>query len=89
LLALIVVWVLRNITQSKLELYWREWLTKDFLDRYFSDRAFYQINGNKSIDNPDQRISEDIESFIDQFLTYSLSLSSTILRGFLFINIDY
>ena len=57
------------------------------LRRYFTDRAFYQINGNKEIDNPDQRISEDIESFISSYLNYSLSLGSNVLIGFLFINV--
>ncbi|MUG91734.1 ATP-binding cassette domain-containing protein [Scytonema sp. UIC 10036] len=87
LLALIIFSFFENFIQIKLQLYWREWLTKDFLDRYFADRAFYQINGNKAIDNPDQRISEDIESFISSSLTYSLSLGSNALNGFLFINI--
>ncbi|MUG91361.1 ATP-binding cassette domain-containing protein [Scytonema sp. UIC 10036] len=87
LLALIIFSFFENFIQNKLQLYWREWLTKDFLDRYFADRAFYQVNANKAIDNPDQRISEDIESFISSSLTYSLSLGSNVLSGFLFINI--
>lgn len=87
LLMLLIFSILRDFIQSKLELYWREWLTKNFLNRYFANRAFYQVNNNKEIDNPDQRISEDIESFINQSLFYSLDLGSNILNGFLFINI--
>jgi len=87
LLFLLTFLIIRRFIQNKLELYWREWLTKDFLNRYFADRAFYQVNGNKEIDNPDQRISEDIESFIQKTLFYSLDLGETILRGFLFFSI--
>ncbi|WP_332866476.1 ABC transporter ATP-binding protein/permease [Pannus brasiliensis] len=87
LLVFILFWFSANFIQRKLQLYWREWLTNDFLDRYFSDRAFYHINASKAIDNPDQRISEDIESFINNSLEYTLSFGSTILSGFLFIKI--
>lgn len=48
---------------KKLGLYWHGWLTNYFLDKYFQNRAYYQINSNADIDNPDQRISEDIRSF--------------------------
>ncbi|MEG4803112.1 ATP-binding cassette domain-containing protein [Microcoleus sp. ARI1-B5] len=86
-MASMILWVFKSFIESKQELYWREWLTKDFLDRYFADRAFYQINANQALDNPDERISEDIESFISSSIEYSLSFGSNILRGFLFINI--
>ena len=50
---------------SKLSLYWRRWLTNYFLNQYFSNRAFYKINSNSKIDNPDERISQDINAFTD------------------------
>jgi vitamin B12/bleomycin/antimicrobial peptide transport system ATP-binding/permease protein len=87
LIGWLIFLIVRIFIQTKLELYWREWLTNNFLNRYFADRAFYQVNANKEIDNPDQRISEDIESFISQSLSYSLDLGSNILTGVLFINI--
>lgn len=79
--------IVKNFFQEKLALYWRKWLTNDFLHNYFGDRAFYQINGNKEIDNPDQRISEDIDSFVNSSLQFSLDFFDTILKGFLFIAI--
>jgi putative ATP-binding cassette transporter len=42
---------------------WRLWLTGHFLERYFRNRAYYRVNDDRSIDNPDQRISQDISSF--------------------------
>jgi len=79
--------IVKNFVQEKLALYWRKWLTNNFLHNYFSDRAFYQINSNKEIDNPDQRISEDIDSFVNSSLQFSLDFFDTILKGFLFIAI--
>ncbi|OPY11575.1 MAG: Vitamin B12 transport ATP-binding protein BacA [Syntrophus sp. PtaB.Bin138] len=42
---------------------WRFWLTGHFLAKYFTNRAYYHINNDKDIDNPDQRIAQDISSF--------------------------
>ncbi len=50
----------------KLGLLWRRWMTKDFTSRYLTDRAYYKLDSNNTdtrIDNPDQRMSEDIRSF--------------------------
>lgn len=64
--------VIYRYVQAKLGLYWREWLTNSFLERYFRDRAYYEINASDKIDNPDQRISEDIRSFTGNSLGYLL-----------------
>jgi ABC-type uncharacterized transport system fused permease/ATPase subunit len=45
---------------GKLMIHWRQWLTEEFLARSFHDRAFYRISSDPGVDNPDQRISEDL-----------------------------
>jgi vitamin B12/bleomycin/antimicrobial peptide transport system ATP-binding/permease protein len=77
---------LKYFAVDKLGLYWRQWLTEYFLGSYCKKHSFYQINNNPDIDNPDQRISEDIKTFIDQNYLI-LSLIETTIRGFLFIGI--
>ncbi len=77
--------LIQSVIEQKFKLYWREWLTQNFLDRYFKNRVFYSVNGNRAIDNPDQRISQDITAFIDQSLSYVLGLSSTLIGGYLYI----
>ena len=53
--------------QYKLSNYWRRWLTHDFISRYFNNASFYALgNFNTDIDNPDQRIAEDIKSFTEE-----------------------
>ena len=62
---------------KKLGINWREWLTGYFLEHYFHNRAYYEINWRKEIDNPDQRISQDIEYFtVSSISFFSVVLSS-------------
>ncbi|MEG3847909.1 ABC transporter ATP-binding protein/permease [Microcoleus sp. herbarium19] len=71
--------VIYRYTQDKLGLYWREWMTNKFLNKYFQNRAYYEINSHKEIDNPDQRISEDIKSFTQTSLTFLLVILGSIV----------
>jgi putative ATP-binding cassette transporter len=59
---------------------WRRWLTYDFLDKYFKDRAFYELVPNAAIDNPDQRISEDVSAFTQKSLYFLLVVISAVLQ---------
>ncbi len=81
-----------RFTRLKLGLYWREWLTKSFLNDYFKDRSYYELDSNSAhteIDNPDQRISEDIRSFTAVTLSFLLDVLDTILTLLSFTAILY
>ncbi|PSF35027.1 ABC transporter ATP-binding protein [Aphanothece hegewaldii CCALA 016] len=56
--------------QGKLSLNWRRWLTDYFLNQYFAQQTFYQISQKAEIDNPDQRLAEDIKIFTQQLLYF-------------------
>ncbi|MCX7594637.1 MAG: ATP-binding cassette domain-containing protein, partial [Fischerella sp.] len=71
--------VMFGYLQDKLGLYWREWLTGRFLDKYLQKRAYYQINFHEKIDNPDQRISEDIRAFTRTSLSFLLLILTSIV----------
>ena len=62
---------------GKLMLDWRQWLTERFLATSFQDRTFYRISGDTSIDNPDQRISEDVNTFVG----FAVSFVTQVLQG--------
>ncbi len=66
--------------QGRLGLFWRRWLTNSFLDNYLSRRAYYNINSNAEIDNPDQRIAEDVKSFTQDSLKFLLIFVGAILK---------
>lgn len=79
--------VFYRYVRDKLGLYWRRWLTNWFLERYFSNRAFYEINSNPKIDNPDERISQDINAFTRGALSYVLDILDSIITFVAFIGI--
>ncbi len=56
-----------------LEIRWRTWMTKNYLNSWLSKQTYYHLQGGT--DNPDQRISEDINSFV--------SLTLQLIIGFL------
>ncbi len=66
--------------RDRLGLAWRRWLSDSFIKRYFQDRAFYNINQfNPEIDNPDQRIAEDVRSFTQESLALVLVAVESVL----------
>lgn len=74
----------KTYVQGKLSLYWRRWLTHRFLHRYFDNLNFYRLNFSQDLDNPDQRIAEDINNFTQQSLYLLTILSDSILQLILF-----
>jgi putative ATP-binding cassette transporter len=62
--------------RDKLAIEWRRWLTDKVLARYFADHAFYRLLANPEIDNPDQRIAENVGSFTTQSLNFLLLFAS-------------
>mgnify|MGYP000325981575 CR=1 FL=1 len=72
--------VLAYYFRKILEIKWRSWMTKYYLERWFKYKAYYKTRFTQVItDNPDQRISEDINSFIVLFLDLSLGLMTSIV----------
>jgi putative ATP-binding cassette transporter len=73
----------------KLGLLWRQWLTGRLMNNYLSDRAYYVLNPNdesiEEIDNPDQRISQDTDSFTAQSLGFTVGVFEALLTFFSFI----
>jgi len=78
--------------RQKLGLLWREWLTEHFLGRYFKQRAYYRLDSNSAytlIDNPDQRITQDIKAFTSVTLDFVLDILDSILTLISFTAILY
>ncbi len=56
-----------------LQIRWRRWLTNRYLQDWLSEGAYYRMQlASGETDNPDQRISEDIPSFISSSLSLAL-----------------
>ena len=68
----IPIGVFYRFTEEKLALLWRQWMTWHLLKRYFANRAYYHLRGSDTIDNPDQRIAEDVRNFTATTLSFLL-----------------
>jgi putative ATP-binding cassette transporter len=67
--------------QKRVGVEWRRWLTGRFVDDYFKDRSFYEIQQFKTdIDNPDQRIAEDVRNFTQESLAFLLVVAGSVLQ---------
>ncbi len=73
-------YVFYYFVRDKLVNFWRRWLTHNFLDTYFRNDAFYKLAFNADIDNPDQRIAEDINTFTVRSIFYLLLAVETVLQ---------
>jgi len=67
-----VVGVLFRYVEESLGLLWRKWLTDQAIVRYLSDRTYYRLHANGGLQNPDQRISEDIRALTATTLSFAL-----------------
>jgi putative ATP-binding cassette transporter len=71
-----------------LQIRWRRWMTDHYLGGWLSHANHYrmQLQGDAA-DNPDQRIAEDTQLFVDRTLTLGIGLLSAVvtLISFVFI----
>jgi putative ATP-binding cassette transporter len=76
-----------RFTEERLGLFWRKWMTAQLIDRYLADRRFYAVTASQAIDNPDQRISEDVRTFTVTTLSLLLILLNSTITFFAFIGV--
>ncbi|XP_021311723.1 ABC transporter D family member 2, chloroplastic isoform X1 [Sorghum bicolor] len=81
--------VLRDYARETLSLRWRSWMTSYYMKRYFKNRTFYKIQSQSIIDNPDQRINDDLSAFTGTALAFSLTLFNAAVDLVSFSNILY
>jgi vitamin B12/bleomycin/antimicrobial peptide transport system ATP-binding/permease protein len=68
--------------QQMLQIRWRRWLTGRYLNAWLANRAYYQLQLKNGVDNPDQRIAEDVNQFTNYVLTLSVGfLTSLVTLG--------
>ena len=79
-----VVATFLRFTEELLGLRWRDWLTHHLTDRYLASRAYHRIKELGQLDNPDQRIAEDVKTFTTNTLSILLIMTNATvaLLGF-------
>ena len=87
-LSMIVVGVYSYYLRGVLHIRWRRWLTERFLRQWLDNQAYYRMQLNRAAtDNPDQRISEDLDSFATMSLALSLGLLNAVVTLLSFLSI--
>jgi putative ATP-binding cassette transporter len=81
--------VIYNYLRLRLALYWRKALTLRVLDKYYANRNFYVIECCHDIDNPDQRIAEDLNEFTSTSLEFFFIAFDSIMNLFSFSVVLY
>ena len=86
--AYIVLAVYQLYLNQWLQIRWRRWMTQQYLHHWLAGANHYrmQLLGDAA-DNPDQRISEDINMFIERTLALSVGLLSAIVTLLSFVTI--
>lgn len=64
---------------------WRVWLTNSLIERWLEKQAYYRSQFvPENADNPDQRIQQDVESFVASSLSLSMGLLDATVSLFAF-----
>lgn len=72
--------------RQALQIRWRRWLTDAHVDRWLKDRTYYRlVLADEGVDNPDQRIAEDIRLFVNDTLNLGLGLMRAVVALLSFI----
>ena len=84
----IVMAIYQVYLRQALQIRWRRWLTEQYLGEWLSERTYYhmQLAGNHT-DNPDQRIAEDLNLFVERTLSLTLGFLDSVVTLVSFIGI--
>ena len=75
----------RTYLKQKLEIMWRTWLTDDYVSRWLSNKTYYMMKikeyeSRNDVDNPDQRIAEDVKLFVSYIISLTLGVTNAIMK---------
>lgn len=76
---------LAQFVRKKVALDWYKWLSNNTLKQYLSDRAYYKIGFTSGLENPDQRLSQEIEPITTITLRFLTTLLEKSLQMITFL----
>ncbi len=81
-----VVVVYQNYLNNFLQIRWRRWMTQTYLRQWLNTANHYRMQMlGDAADNPDQRIAEDLQQFVQNTLTIGLGLLNSVVSMFSFV----
>ena len=81
-----VLLVYQNYLNYWLQIRWRRWMTQTYLRQWLNSATHYrmQLLGDAA-DNPDQRIADDLQMFVQQTLSIGTGILNSVVTLFSFI----
>ena len=73
--------------RMRLQLRWREWLTKTLVRRWMERRRFYQLSILDLVDNPEARMAEDGRLAIELFVDFTAGVTNAVLTAASFVGV--
>jgi putative ATP-binding cassette transporter len=79
---IVAVFILSNIIElvlvSVFKIRWREWMTNRLSGRWLDNSTHYTLQFGHAIDNPDQRIQEDVRKYTETTYTLTIQMIAQI-----------
>lgn len=80
LLCLGLITVVLQVLSARINVDWRQWLTDYLVQRYLNKRTYYDITLREDLDNPDQRIQEQVTPFVQAMSDAPRQLVSQLMQ---------
>ena len=84
----IIIAVYRSYINQVLQIRWRKSMTDFFVDRWLAPAQHYRLRMvTGPADNPDQRIAEDVHSFVSQTMVLGIGFFGNVVRLGIFLTV--
>jgi len=84
-LIFIVISIYKIYLAQGLQMHWRRWMTAEYMDKWLGNHAYYYTEHQHQVDNPDQRIADDLNALTSGTLSLALGLLSSVVTLFSFV----
>jgi len=75
--------------RTRLALVWRSWLSQSLFAGYFNNLAYLKLTRDKDVDNPDQRMAQDVDSFCNSSVGLSISIIDAVVNVTMMASVLY
>ena len=80
--------VYQLVARVKLQVYWRQWLTRRLAERWLADQRFYRLTiVAPDLDAPEFRIAEDARVATEPVVEFGAGIMNAVLTAFVFFGV--
>jgi putative ATP-binding cassette transporter len=81
--------VIYHYIKARIALEWRQWMSEHLISKYFTNLCYYKLSSQPDIDNPDERISQDMDSFCNLTVGLTMSVIDSVITILTFAGLLY